>query len=246
MRNRWIRITVELIALALTTAGVFGQTGSRNSPSPAELVERFKSTEVFWQQFDVAQQIVAHHDTSVLQELDGWLSHDDRHIRGNAAFIFAALGDERGFYIIKAILDDRSDRPEGQGIAVTPSDGRYHVSQQIRADRYYAVHLLGELKDARAVPILVPLLKDKELNYKVPWALSEIGDRSADGPLMEALGDHDPSIRVFAIQALEKLRATEALPDLHSLLNDKEKSRLGNPITVAEAAGAAIARLEGN
>ena len=31
---------------------------------------------------------------------------------------------------------------------------------QIRQDRYYAAHLLGDLKDPRGVPILVSLLKD--------------------------------------------------------------------------------------
>ncbi|PYS76679.1 MAG: hypothetical protein DMF67_16765 [Acidobacteria bacterium] len=63
--------------------------------------------------------------------------------------------------------------------------------------------------------------------------------------MIEALGDGDPSVRVFAAQALAKLGAAEALPSLRALLNDHEKSRLGNPITVAEAAATAIAKLEG-
>lgn len=55
----------------------------------------------------MAKQIVALHDKSVLQELEPWLSNEDMHLRGNTAFIFASLGDDRGFQVIKAILENR-------------------------------------------------------------------------------------------------------------------------------------------
>jgi HEAT repeat protein len=180
----------------------------------------------------------------MLNVLEVWLNDDDRHLRGNVAFVFAGLGDERGFPVITAMLKDNSDRPEGQGQAWGSSDGRYHLEQQIRADRYYAVQLLGNLKDRRAVPILIPLLIDIQLKYDVPWALGEIGDRAADQALIARLTDYDPSMRVFAIQALVKLDAKEALPNLRALLNDNEQSRLGTPVTVAETARAAILKLE--
>jgi HEAT repeat protein len=118
------------------------------------------------------------------------------------------------------------------------------VAEQIRADRYYAVHLLGDLKDRRAVPILIPLLTDIQLKYLVPWALGEIGDKAADEALIARLSDYDPSIRVYVIQALVELGAKEALPSLSALLNDNEQSRLGTPVTVAQAASAAIVKLE--
>jgi HEAT repeat protein len=78
----------------------------------------------------------------------------------------------------------------------------------------------------------------------VPWALGQIGDNRAVGPLLAALDDADPSIRVRVIYALETLNAKDALPRLTSLLNDREKSRFGNQISVADAAArAAIAKL---
>jgi len=239
------RVTaVWLTAMALMILSVSGLRGSQEESSATRLVEQFKSTLVFWQQFEVAKKIVALRDKSVLQELDSWLNHEDRHLRGNAAFIFASLGDDRGFNVIREILRDRSDRPEGQGIGMAPGDGRYHVDQQIRADRYYAVHLFGDLKDPRAVPILLPLLSDGEVNHIVPWALGEIGDKRADAPLIDALGNKNPSIRVLAIYALEKLGAKEALPRLHELLRDDERSTFDGLVSVAEAAKAAIAKLE--
>jgi HEAT repeat protein len=120
----------------------------------------------------------------------------------------------------------------------------YSAAPQIRADRNYAATLFGDLKDPRAVPILVRLLSDEEVNYIVPWSLGEIGDKRAVAPLIRTLADKKPSMRVLAINALEKLAAKDALPALYRLLNDNEKSNLGDPVSVAEAAKAAIAKLE--
>src|SRR5581483_5149969 len=115
---------------------------------------------------------------------------------------------------------------------------------QIRSDRYYAAHLLGDLKDPRAVPILVPLLTDEDVNYIVPWSLGEIGDQRAVAPLIKTLADKNPSMRVLAIYALEKLKAKDALPALYRLLNDNERSNFGDLVSVKDAAKAAIAKLE--
>ena len=211
--------------------------------SSAALVAQFKNEKVFWRQFTIAKEIVDRKDASVLPSLEAWLSHEDRHQRGNAAFVFGRLGDPRGFQVIADMLADRSDRPEGQGIPTASSDGRYRVERQIAADRYYAAKLLGELRDPRAVPILVTLLMDKEVNSTVPWALGQIGDKRAVGPLLEALDEDNPSTRVRAIYALETLNAKEALPRLTPLLDDPRKSNFGAQVSVAEAAKAPIAKL---
>ena len=84
-----------------------GQTAQHPSESANGLVEQFESTTIFWKQFEVAKKIVALRDKSVLQEFEPWLSNEDRHVRGNAAFIFAGLSDDRGFEVIKGILNDR-------------------------------------------------------------------------------------------------------------------------------------------
>ena len=221
--------------------------GLREAPAPtfdktlssAALAEQFKTERVFFRQFEIARELVDRRDSSVLPSLTAWLNHEDRHIRGNAAFLFGGLGDPRGLQIITDILTDRSHRPEGQGMA----GGRFSVEGQISADRYYAVHLLGELRDAQAIPILVPLLKDKDVDYKVPWALGQIGGDGAVGALLDALDQDNPAVRVYAIYALETLNATEAVPRLIPLLDDHRTTNLGTPVSVAEAAKAAIARL---
>jgi len=171
-------------------------------PQTVGLVEQFESTTAFWEQFEVAKKIVALHDKSVLPPLELWLRCEDMRRRGNAAFVFARLGDDRGLEVIQAILEDRSPKR-----AVFEIDRAGHPSPalQIRADRYYAAHLLGDLKDVRAVPILIPLLKDEEVKEVVPWSLAEIGDKSAIPPLKEALADKDLTMRASALRALEKL-----------------------------------------
>jgi HEAT repeat protein len=238
-----VRIILSIFALALAVSAYAQQPQQRNAGTD-DLLRQFTSERVFWKQLEIAKQLVATKDRSVLNVLDVWLNDDDRHLRGNAAFVFAGLGDERGFSVLTAMLKDNSDRPEGQGETWASSDGRYHVEQQIRADRYYALNLLGKLKDRRAVPILISLLTDIQLRYDVPWALGEIGDRAADEALIARLTDYDPSMRGFVIQALVALGAKEALPSLRLLLNDNEQSRFGTPATVAELASAAIVKLE--
>src|SRR5215475_2556566 len=182
--------------------------GGQQPLSLDQLVQQFESETVFWRQIGVAKAIVAANNKSVLPRLESWLTHEDRHLRGNAAFIFAGLGDHRGFDVITAILNDYSERSPGKAFG---SPWRWSLREQIRQDRYYAAHLLGDLKDSRAIPILVPLQTDPDVNYIVPWSLAQIGDRSAIPVLIELLHDQNPSIRVLAIYALVELKAREAV-----------------------------------
>jgi len=233
------REAVVFVTLREPPKPIFDGTGL----SLDALVDQFKNEKVFWRQVEIAKEIVKRHDVSVLSSLVDWLNHEDRHIRGNAAFIFGRLGDARGLQVITDILTDRSDRPEGQGGRTCCNNPRYSVELQIKQDRYYAVGLLGELSDAQAVSVLVPFLKDPEINYQVAWALGQIGDRRAVGPLLDILDDRSPTIRVPVIRALETLRAKEALPHLIPLLNDHRKPD-GGGVSVAEAARAAIENLQ--
>lgn len=236
--------TARFVRLLLLT-GVFLATSvlatGQKAGSAQQLVEQFQNHRIFWEQFEIAKELVSLHDATVLEQLKSYLNDGDRHVRGNAAFVFAALGDDRGFEVIRSILKDRSDRPEGQGVP----GGNWSVAAQISNDRYYAAHLFGDLKDARAVPILIPLLKDREVNWIVPWSLGEIGDKSAIPPLIDTLSDDSADMRVLAIYALEAHRAKQALPTLRRLIHDDEKTHFDGSGTVAEAARAAISALNG-
>ena len=225
------------ILLLLSSNIIHAQQGA----SVSQLLRQFEGERVFWRQFEVARAIVAANDKGVLPQLEPWLSHPDRHMRGNAAFIFGGLGDSRGFDVIVAMLDDHSGNRAVEQIS---SVGLPWVQGQIREDRYYAAHLLGDLKDPRAIPILAGLLTDPDVKNIAPWSLAQIGNRSAIAPLIGSLSDPDPNMRVLAIHALVELRATEALPRVRLLLDDRTRSNFDKLESVAEAAQAAIARLQ--
>src|ERR1017187_3207786 len=99
------RLGIPLLLLFASPAPDQGQ----QRPSAAELLDQFQASTVFWKQFEVAKAIVAAKDTSVLPQLESLLTHEDRLLRGNAAFILAGLGDPRGFDVIVAILADHSE-----------------------------------------------------------------------------------------------------------------------------------------
>jgi HEAT repeat protein len=211
-----------------------------------QLLEQFAGTSVFSEQFEIAKELATHRDAQALIALEPLLRDDDRHLRANAAFVFARLGDPRGLATLSGIVADRSERPLGQGIpggSFNFDPPRWWMSEQIRADRYYAVHVLGELRDSHGTDILVPLLGDSEVNYHAAWALGQIGDARAIRPLIKALDDRDAHMRVSAIQALEVLDAKEALPKLRELLNDRALPSAGPRVPVADTAKAAMRRL---
>ncbi len=239
--SRVLATTVALFGIVALLLAAPHVVRGQQRPSLSELLQQFKAEKAFSRQFGVAQAIVAENDPSVLPSLEPWLRHQDRSLRGNAAFIFSRFGDHREFDVIVAILTDRSETRE---IHAVSSVELQSAQEQIRQDRYYAAHLLGDLRDPGAVPVLVPLLTDPDVNYIVPWSLGQIGDRAAIPPLIGLLDDPNPSMRVLAIHALAELKGIEALPRLRMLLDDHASSNFDNLELVANAAKAAIAALQ--
>jgi HEAT repeat protein len=240
-------MTLAVPMLVVTTMVLACAPPARQSDTTVQqLLERFNSASVFWRQLEVAKELAAHGDARALVALEPLLRNDDRHVRANAAFVFARLGDPRGLATIRGILADRSDRPLGQGIprgVANLAEPGWWMRDQVRADRYYAVHMLGELRDRSSLDVLVPLLGDPDVNYHAAWALGRIGDARAIGPLIGALEDEVPLMRVSAIQALEALDAKEAIPRLQELLNDRALPSAGPRVPVADTARAAIRSL---
>lgn len=223
-----------------------------NSHSASDLISLFqKTTHQSWQQFNVARQIVALKNSTVLPQLSAYLNDQDRHTRADAAFIFGALGDTRGLDVLLTILHDQSNRPEGQDypgmgcIVQRLGDAcPYHPQLQIASDRYYATYVLGKLRDPRAVPALISVLSVPSVNLGAIWALAEIGDKRAVDPLISLLANNDTTVRVYAIRALARMHAKEAIPAIYRLLNDKDRSHDSPLISVGAAAQEALTQLE--
>jgi HEAT repeat protein len=143
----------------------------------------------------------------------------DRSVRCNAGLVLARLGDDRGLAAVVAELNDAAPRPAP---GRTRSDGRPDVSGQVRQDRYYAAHVLGEMRDKRAVPALVATFGNPDLAYKAAYALSQIGDAAAVAPLRRLMGESGGDTRLAAAHALAKLGAPDGLPVVAGFLGDKE------------------------
>jgi len=245
---RWVWLIAGIAAWCVHAA----------TPAVNDLIAQFQAESVFWRQDEIGDEIASVATLRDLSPLEGWLAHEDRHVRANVAYLFAKLGDRRGFDTLVGILDDYSDqrpihyRPmsvitdddeptEDSLDAITRSP--YALASQIQEDRYYAVHLLGKLRDPRAVDVLIPLLDRDAVNHKVAWALGEIGDREAVPALVAALSNEDPLVRVTSIGALRELRAIRALPYLVGLFNDPAVPNAGDRVSVGTTARIAAAVL---
>ena len=250
MKNRKRQLACNAAILLTLLALVLCAAYDPRSRSVNDLVKRFREAHVFWEQYDVAKQIVASRDRGVLTQLRGYLAVQDRHERANAAFIFAGLGDARGLDVLLEILVDQSNRLKGQAypgfgcLVQRVGDAcPYYPNLQIEADRYYAANLLGELGDPRAVPALIAVLDVPSVNLAAIWSLAEIDDKRAVGPLITLLGKDDPTVQVLAIRALAKMDAKEAIPALYRSLDDTQRSHVDDLVSVKAAAQEALASL---
>jgi hypothetical protein len=120
------------ILLAFVCLAIPGLTRGQQVGSATALMEEFRTSRVFWEQFEIAGKLVKLHDTSVLQPLKPYLKDDDRHVRGNAAYIFAALADDNGFEVLRGILSDRSERPgKGKGFREAGGHSRHKYPRTV-------------------------------------------------------------------------------------------------------------------
>ena len=179
------------------------------SQTASNLVEQFENTTAFWEQFEIAKKIGALHDNSVLTGSN----------LGSAVRTCTAEATRRSYSQNSAMVGGfklsrlfwRTVHPNVQCSVSTTQVARA-LSYKFGKTAITPCTFFGDLKDVRAVPILVPLLKDGEVKEVVPWSLGEIGDKSAIPPLKEALGDNSLTMRASALRALEKIEAKEGLP----------------------------------
>jgi hypothetical protein len=123
-----VKILLICGLLACLTTGVRAEISQKAATE--DLILQFKQSASFWLQAKVAEKIIELHDPSVLPELAGYLTIEDRHARGNAALIYARLGDDRGFQIIKHMLTDDANRPSVEGLI----NGSGQYSPQLRSE----------------------------------------------------------------------------------------------------------------
>ena len=184
----------------------------------AELLRALKTAQSDAAQAEVARRLIGWGDRSIVPDLVEMLKSEDRGARCRAGRVLAALGDQRGLAAVLAELNDTGPRPT----KMIRSDGKPNVPGQVQSDRYYAVHVLGEIGDRRAVPALIEALQDRLVNYKAAIVLGKLGDRRAVPPLKEMLKSDRPNERLWAGYALGKLGDPVGVPTVAAFLKDPQ------------------------
>ena len=100
-----------------------------------DLMVKFSSAEYFWQQADVARELIALGDRKIIPQIEKHLDTEDRCRRCNAAMVLAGLGDKRGLAVILAEFKDRtsavaaSSRGAVQNLAALGKFGRTDITR---------------------------------------------------------------------------------------------------------------------
>jgi len=105
-------------------------------------------------------------------------------------------------------------------------------------DRAEALRVMADLKDPRAVPIMVELLTYKQPSVRGTAArgLGQLGQKEARGQIEQLLRDPVPAVRESAVAGLADLGGKESVPALTKVLNDAN-------VTVRAATIAALLQL---
>ena len=83
----------------------------------------------------------------------------------------------------------------------------------------FAAEALGQLGDARAVPLLIALLKDGDVRKAAAEVIAEFGATAVE-PLISALNDEDMGVRAAAADTLGQIEDARALEPLIFALSD--------------------------
>ncbi len=105
--------------------------------------------------------------------------------------------------------------------------------------RVAGLSTMSKLGDAKAVPVVINVLKDSDARVRAEAAqvLGVLRDKRAVDPLMNLLNDPSVEVRIQATTALGYLRDNRALAVLTALLNDKDSR-------VSLAAAESLARMQ--
>ena len=116
-----------------------------------------------------------------------------------------------------------------------PVKGQYRVASQIATDRYYAAHLLGDFGDRRAVRSCVPVERSRR-SAPSSRGLSRDWRTRAVGPLLDALDDDSPSMRVLVDLRARDAEGEGGAPPPERLAGRPPEIEFGAQVSVADAA----------
>lgn len=92
-------------------------------------------------------------------------------------------------------------------------------------DKEAAVWILGELKEAACLDILIKASVYKYINVRrmAVSAMGKMGDDRAEGALIRALGDENPQVISYAIKSLGKIKSEKAIAKIKCIYDNTDK-----------------------
>jgi HEAT repeat protein len=139
-------------------------------------------------------------------------------------------------------LKDRNERADavmklgGMGSSAVPAlpfllemvreEGKVQVGSQEHAMTSLVAESLKQIDGPGSVPGLVRLLDDKDARINAATVLGVVGDTRATQRLVQLLPDRDPTVRYWAIFALDHIKDPNAIDGLVDVLRDT--SNFGN------------------
>jgi HEAT repeat protein len=86
--------------------------------------------------------------------------------------------------------------------------------------RVVCVDILGEIKDDRAVPVIISTLTENRMTmrYNAARALGNIGDKKAAPALIKLLDDKEWQVRFYAVEALGKIGDKSAVNPIADIM----------------------------
>lgn len=161
------------------------------------------------------------------------LDSRDPEVRENAAITLGKIKDERAVQPLIKLLTDQEWEVESAATNALVEIGEPAVEPLIKIlqDENENVFLqmkvtavLAGIKDERAVQPMIKALKEKpELQADLGYNLGLMGEPAVE-PLITALGDGDPNVRVRAAEALGRIGGERAIGPLTTALNDEDET----------------------
>ena len=129
-------------------------------------------------------------------------------------------------------LKDKDSNVQGEAVGALIEIGKPTVELLIRAlkdkdTRDFAILILGQIGDARAVDPLIQALKDEDKRMRVSaaGAFREIKDSRTIEPLTKALEHEEVYLRIDAAEALGKVGDVRAVEPLTQALSHESVRR---------------------
>ena len=175
-------------------------------------------------------------DARAVEPLIGALKDKNDRVRKSASFAISKFNNPHTIELLVVALEDEEMRVAVAETLGLLGDKRaveilIDIIENIDNDilvRHNAVEAMGNLRDPRALNLLIGLLKDENVRIKKSAAssLGKIGDIGAIDPLITALKDID--LRIDAGDALWNIKDPATIESLINVMSDDNKDILYN------------------